>query len=242
MCSLIDSQFRSSTDDFLFELLSLELTLCRCYDICTSSPPVTSPPCSLYSSTIKTGYAAATLSPEAGAAYTEKPATDNTTPAIDDSKAMVMAEMPPVSEPAAPAPAVEFRLANANAEEPAASPATEASTLVEAPANLRGAAIAKIQADNVRKPNTENVPCWDRIECKEVQLGIPSPAPSQSTAASSTAVTAEPSSIASTETPSDAPTETLLRVPSETPIETPTEATAQAPTDAPAEETTEAPA
>jgi len=206
--------------------MSQPLTLCRCYDICTSSPPVTSPLCSLSSSTTESGYATATPTPEPGAAYTEKPATDSISPAIDDSKAMVMAEMSDNdATAAAPAPATEFRLANANTEEAPASPATEASSLVEAPANLRGAAIAKMQADKIRKPNTDNLPCWDKDTCKEVQLGIPSPAPSQSPAESSTVPTAEPSSS----------------VPADTSNEAPPQAPAEVPADAPAEESVETP-
>ncbi|KAJ4987834.1 hypothetical protein SVAN01_06714 [Stagonosporopsis vannaccii] len=190
-----------------------------CYDVCTSSPPVTSPPCSLSSNTTKTGSATTTPSPNPGAAYTENPATDSVTPATDDSKAMVMAEMPntdaPAPEPAAPAPAAEFRLANANAEDSAASPATEASAPVEAPANLRGAAIAKMQADKLRKPNTDNVPCWDSDLCKEVQLGIPSPVSSQSTTAPSAAPTLEPSSEPASSPPAGASTGTSTGTPAE---------------------------
>lgn len=196
------------------------LTSCRCYDVCTSAPPVTSPPCSLSSSNTESEYAAPssltdsayaipsstsnanpTSSPEPGAAYTEKSASDSIAPALDDSKALVMAEMPKAdsSVPNSPAasPAVEFRLANANAE----GAAVESSNLVEAPANMREAALAKVMANNNRKPKTDNVPCWDKPWCKEVQLGIPSPTSSQASAEPSITSTEEPSSSTAANTP-----------------------------------------
>ncbi|KAJ8115271.1 hypothetical protein OPT61_g3042 [Boeremia exigua] len=197
-----------------------------CYDICMPAPPVSSPSCSLSSSTSEPGYGAPTLSPEPGAAYTKEPASDNSSSAIDDSKALVMAEMPSSDAPASqPSLAVEFRLANVDA--PSSSPA-EAQPLIEAPANLRGAAIAKLMADKVRQPITDNVPCWDKDTCKEVQLGIPSPAPVDISAVSSTTYTAEASAATSADP--------VAVNPSSSPAEVSTEAPAEGPTDAPTED------
>lgn len=173
----------------------------RCYDICTSSPPVTSPPCSLSSTATTSGYATSIPTPEPGVAYTEKPASDNIDPAIDNDRALVMAEMPnaDTSTPTAP-DAGELRTANTQSGESDTSAASAGPNLIEAPASLRGQAIAKVMADKVRKPNTANVECYDNPFCKEVQLG-----PSQSSAAEPLA---EPSQDSSTETsaePSDEP-------------------------------------
>ncbi|KAF9692417.1 hypothetical protein EKO04_009768 [Ascochyta lentis] len=150
-----------------------------CYDTCTSAPPFESPPCTLSSTATETSYATNVATPGPGVAYTEKPASDDISPAIDDNKALVMAEMPNTSEPApapeaseTPAPdAGEFRVAEAQANEP--EPAD--TNIVEAPAvpeggTMRGNAILKIMADKDRVPNTANVPCYDAF-CKEAQLG-----------------------------------------------------------------------
>lgn len=136
-----------------------------------------------------------------------------------------MAEMPS-ADAAAPAPepsaasvlapdAGEFRVANVPADQ--AAPTAEASELIEAPQSLRGAAIAKLMADKVRKPNTANKPCWDSPSCKEVQLGIPSPLPSSVEASSEPAAapTAESSAQPSADVPADAPADTPAEVPSE---------------------------
>ncbi|KAJ4345097.1 hypothetical protein N0V95_005910 [Ascochyta clinopodiicola] len=150
----------------------------RCFDTCSSAPPFESPPCTLSSTVTPTEYAISAPTPEPGEAYTKKPASDGVNPATDDSKAMVMAEMPNASE-SAPAPeasqtaaidAGEFRVA-AQANE--AAPAD--SSIVEAPAipeggTMRGNAILKLMADKDRTPNTPNVPCYDAF-CKEAQLG-----------------------------------------------------------------------
>jgi hypothetical protein len=89
-----------------------------------------------------------------------------------------MAEMPnPDAPPAIPSFTSELRVAAVADDEPAPAPEP---VLIEAPANLRGAAIAKLQADKVRKPIVDNKPCWDKPTCREVQLGIPSPVESES--------------------------------------------------------------
>ena len=93
-----------------------------------------------------------------------------------------MAEMPnslglPNSVAEAVAPdAGELRVDNTQADEPE----TESSDFVEAPQSLRGAAIAKMKGNPNRVAKTENVPCWDKPTCREVQLGIPSPVSSDS--------------------------------------------------------------
>ena len=84
-----------------------------------------------------------------------------------------MAEIPSSdAPPAIPSFTSELRVAALADDAPAPAPEP---ALIEAPANLRGAAIAKMQADTVRKPIVDNKPCWDKPTCREVQLGIPSP-------------------------------------------------------------------
>ncbi|KAF3044603.1 hypothetical protein E8E12_002353 [Didymella heteroderae] len=218
-----------------------------CYDVCTSRPPYTSPPCSLSSSTTdigssstesifsttEPGYAIPTPAPKPGVAYTTDAPADSIAPAVDDSRALVMAEMPtsdasaPASgSPTASAPtpdAGELRIANVPAEQ--AAPTDEASEPIEAPPSLRGAAIAKLLADKDRKPKTENKPCWDDPSCKEVQLGIPSPLPSSVEASPGAAATptAQSTPESSTELPADAPVETSSDLPAVTPTDTPTD-------------------
>lgn len=180
----------------------------RCYDTCTTAPPIESPPCSLPVTTIESSYVTSIPTPAPGSAYTKNPATDDIAPAIDDSKAMVMAEMPASSSPtpsgaspaAIPDPASqagELRVA-------------QAQNVVEAPStggSMRGNAILKMEANTDRVPNTENVPCWDKPSCKEVQLGIPNPnasaAPAESAASTDTAASETPSASDAAATPAD---------------------------------------
>lgn len=152
-----------------------------------------------------------------------------------------MAEMPnPDAPPAIPSLTSELRDA-AVADEPAPAPEP---ALIEAPANLRGAAIAKLQADKVRKPTVDNKPCWDKLTCREVQLGIPSPVSSESVGESSavfvseTSVepSAEPLTEPSTEAPVETPMETLVDTPQETSFPSPTEAPAEAHVESAAEQ------
>ncbi|KAF3043035.1 hypothetical protein E8E11_004941 [Didymella keratinophila] len=226
-----------------------------CYDVCTSRPPYTSPPCSLSSSTTdiysstteptfsttESGYAIPTPAPEPGVAYTTDAPADSIAPAIDDSRALVMAEMPSVDAdvPASSSAIVstsspdagELSIENVPAEQ--ALPTAEAET----PQSLRSAAIAKLLADKIRKPKTENKPCWDDPNCKEVQLGIPSPLPSlvETSSESTAASTPESSPEAPRNLSEDAPTETSADTPPYLPAETPEEAPTGASTDVPAE-------
>lgn len=235
------------------------LTFYRCYDVCTSAPPYTSPPCSLSStapsvdtsttdwvaSTETSGYAIFTATPEPGAAYTTEPPADSIAPATDGSKALVMAEMPKAD--ADDPDAGTFRIAHMDSEQAAAAVA-EAPALIEAPQSLRGAAIAKLLADKDRKPNTENKPCWDSPTCKEVQLGIPSPLPSsvEPSSGAASAPTSEPSEDPQLApgSPTDNPADAPVDAPGEAPAEpqSSSESSAESPTDAPAEVPTEAPA
>ena len=99
-------------------------------------------------------------------------------------------------------------LAPEPASAPAASDASEfriATDLIEAPASLRGAAIARIMADKIRAPNTPNVPCWDSEACREVQLGVPSPSPVESSVGPTAEATAELSADVSVETFAEIP-------------------------------------
>lgn len=239
----------------------MTLTLRRCYDICSPAPSFKSPPCTLSStvslpgyaiptissssSTSETGYAVPTISHAPGSAYTEKPASDDIAPAIDNNRAMVMAEMPSAADAPAPAPsfASELRLANAP---------DQAGALIEAPANLRGAAIAKMMADTVRMPTPANTPCYDNPFCKEVQLGISSPVPATEAPATfepTPEPSAEPTTETSAETPAAAPTEGQTEVPVEAPVEQPagaltaatSENSAEAPVETPAETSIEVP-
>jgi hypothetical protein len=140
-----------------------------------------------------------------------------------------MAEMPNSdAPPPTPSFTSELRIA-AVADEPAPAPEP---VLIEAPANLRGAAVAKMQADKVRKPTVDNKPCWDKPTCREVQLGIPSPVESESVAESS----AEPSVEPSTDAPVETPMETSVETPEETTFPSPAEAPAVAPVETSAEQ------
>jgi hypothetical protein len=169
-----------------------------------------------------------------------------------------MAEIPSsLAPPAIPSFTSELRVAVV-AGEPAPAPEP---VLVEAPANLRGAAIAKMQADKIRKPTVENKPCWDRPTCREVQLGIPSPVPggsvressaiaaSEASAGASAEPVTEPSTEPSTKSSAESSAESSTEVPTETPtetsaetsVETPSEQPADAPPEAPVETSTEQP-
>jgi hypothetical protein len=153
-----------------------------------------------------------------------------------------MAEMPnPDAPPAIPSFTSELRVAAVADDEPAPAPEP---VLIEAPANLRGAAIAKLQADKVRKPIVDNKPCWDKPTCREVQLGIPSPVESESVVESSSVAvsegfaetSAEPSMEPSTEAPVETPMETSAETPEETPFPSPAEAPPEAPVETSAEQ------
>lgn len=163
-------------------LISFNLILCvitnalRCFDTCTTVPPIESPPCSLSSTTTESGYATSVPTPEPGVAYTEEPAADEISSAVDDSKALVMAEMPAPSD-SAPAPETSATASDPGADAGALRVA-ETKDVVQAPSlggSMRGNAILQVMADKERTPNTPNVPCWDKPTCKEVQLGIPNP-------------------------------------------------------------------
>jgi hypothetical protein len=165
-------------------------------------------------------------------AYTTDAPVDSIGPAIDDNRALVMAEMPnvnaavPASSSATvstPTPdAGDLEIADVLAEQ--AVPTTEASEPIEAP-SLRGAAIAKLLADKDRKPMIANKPCWDHPSCKEVQLGIPSPLPTLVGASSepTAASTAGPSPDSPTGLSVDASTESSTNAPTDIPAGTPEE-------------------
>lgn len=181
--------------------------------------------------TTESGYSIPTPAPEPGAAYTTDLPADYGAPAIDASKALVMAEMPSATAtastpdpPSAPSPASdagELRIANVPAAEVEA-----------APQSFRAAAIAKLLADKNRKPKTENKPCWDRPDCREVQLGIPSPLPSsvETLSEPTTASTLELSQESPTESV-DAPTQTSADSLAESPAGTATDTPTGTPTD-----------
>ena len=142
-----------------------------------------------------------------------------------------MAEIPSSdAPPAIPSFTSELRVAAVADDAPAPAPEP---ALIEAPANLRGAAIAKMQADTVRKPIVDNKPCWDKPTCREVQLGIPSPIEGGAVGETSAAVVSEVSVETSAEITAEAPVETQTEISEETLVDTafpsPTEAPAEAP-------------
>lgn len=113
-----------------------------------------------------------------------------------------MAEMP--NTPAAPAQdtdAGELRVAQV----PATDSSTSDSAPIEAPAGgtLRGAAIARIEADTERKPHVANVACYTP-GCKE--YGQQPPATTDTAAATETPATTEAPAVTDAATSDDAPT------------------------------------
>ncbi|KAJ4321311.1 hypothetical protein N0V94_002943 [Neodidymelliopsis sp. IMI 364377] len=149
-----------------------------------------------------------------GVAYTEKPASNGIPSALDDNKALVMAEMP--NTPAAPAQdtdAGELRVA----QDPATDSSTSGSAPIEAPAGgtLRGAAIARIEADTERMPHVANVACYTP-GCKE--YGQQPPATTDTAAATETPAVTDVATYVDAPAAADSPAATEVPEGTEDPV------------------------